>query len=167
MPGMSGMPGMAPAPQAQGLQPMAGPNPLIQPGAQMIAPGGVGNDMLNSAPSPMSQGMAGSPLQNQTTGLSPTAGMAVQGKSLRLEGIGKEHQQVPVHHKTHGFLDATSIAILLPTLVLLALIIAAAHKKRLFPWQTIRTFNPPSGLMTPRDYERSYLCPRHEECDDT
>jgi|AGTN01.2.fsa_nt_gi FOG: TPR repeat len=44
------------------------------------------------------------------------------------------------HHSTlcsrkHGFLDATSVAILLPTLVLLALIIAAAHKKHLFPWQ--------------------------------
>ena len=165
MPGMQGgmqggMPGMAPAPQAPAAQPMSGPNPLIQPGAQMLAPGAA-NDMLNNA-APMSQGMAGmqaSPLQNQSTGLSPTAGMAVQGKNLRLEGIGKTNQQLPVHHKTHGFLDATSIAILLPTLVLLALIIAAAHKKRLFPWQTIRTFNPPSGLMTPRDYERSYLCP--------
>ncbi|HEY9760371.1 MAG TPA: type IV secretory system conjugative DNA transfer family protein [Oculatellaceae cyanobacterium] len=156
--------GMAPSPMApaqttptQGMP--TAPNPLIQPGAQMIAPGSASNDMLNANPSPMPQGMVGSPLQNRTTGLSPTAGLEVQGKSLRLEGVQKKFQQVPVHHKTHGFLDATSIAILLPTLVLLALIIAAAHKKRLFPWQTIRTFNPPSGLMTPRDYERSYLCP--------
>lgn len=39
-------------------------------------------------------------------------------------------------HREHTiYLDATSVAILLPTLVLLALIIAAAHKKHLFPWQ--------------------------------
>jgi hypothetical protein len=160
--GMSPMGGMAPSPMAPApAAPMmsAAPNPLIQPGAQMIAPGSASNDMLNANPQPMPQGMSGSSLQNRSTGLSPTAGLEVQGKSLRLEGVQKKFQQVPVHHKTHGFLDATSIAILLPTLVLLALIIAAAHKKRLFPWQTIRTFNPPSGLMTPRDYERSYLCP--------
>jgi type IV secretory pathway TraG/TraD family ATPase VirD4 len=87
--------------------------------------------------------------------------MAIQGKNLRLEGIPQHLESLtpPKGYRVHGFLDATSIAILLPTLVLLALIIAAAHKKRLFPWQTIRTFTPPSGLMTPRDYERSFLCP--------
>lgn len=151
--------GMAPAPMTPTQAMPTAPNPLIQPGAQMIAPGSASNDMLNANPSPMPQGMGGSPLQNSHTGISPTAGQAVMGKTLRLEGMPKPYTQLPVHHKTHGFLDATSIAILLPTLVLLALIIAAAHKKRLFPWQTIRTFNPPSGLMTPRDYERSYLCP--------
>jgi len=150
-------------------------NPLLQPGAQPIGPNGAAPDMLGApmqstlqaapqgfapqAPMPMS---ASSTLQNPTTGLSPTAGMALQGKNLRLEGISGSKSNLPLAPgtgKPHGFLDATSIAILLPTLVLLALIIAAAHKKRLFPWQTIRTFNPPSGLMTPRDYERSYLCP--------
>ena len=156
---MSPMPmGMAPAPVAP-TPIMAAPNPLIQPGAQMLAPGSASNDMLSNPGGMPMTGLTGSPLQNQTTGLSPTAGLPVMGKTLRMEGIQKRDTQVPVHHKTHGFLDATSIAILLPTLVLLALIIAAAHKKRLFPWQTIRTFNPPSGLMTPRDYERSYLCP--------
>jgi hypothetical protein len=155
----AGMPmGMAPAPVAPPTPIIAAPNPLIMPGAQMLAPGSASNDMLSN-PGGMPQSMSGSPLQNQSTGLNPTAGLPVQGKSLRLEGIQKKDTQLPVHHKTHGFLDATSIAILLPTLVLLALIIAAAHKKRLFPWQTIRTFNPPSGLMTPKDYERSYLCP--------
>lgn len=37
--------------------------------------------------------------------------------------------------RKRGYLDATSIAILMPTLVFLALVIAAANKKRLFPWQ--------------------------------
>ena len=166
-PGMMAPQGAAPT-MPMGMAPVAapaapafpvGPNPLIQPGAQMLAPGSASNDMLNNNAGMMPQGMTGSSLQNQTTGLSPTAGMSVMGKTLRLEGIQKKDTQLPVHHKTHGFLDATSIAILLPTLVLLALIIAAAHKKRLFPWQTIRTFNPPSGLMSPKDYERSYLCP--------
>jgi hypothetical protein len=83
----------------------------------------------------------------------------MQNKNLRLEGTPGHAASTSSNGKNHGFLDATSIAILLPTMVLLALIIAAAHKKRLFPWQTIRTFNPPSGLMNPRDYERSYLCP--------
>lgn len=124
-----------------------GSNPLIQPGAQILnggVPGAVGPAMP----------VAHAPSQP------PTAGQAIQEKTLRLEGIPRgENTQQASGYKAHGFLDATSIAILLPTLVLLALIIAAAHKKRLFPWQTIRTFNPPSGLMTPREYERSFLCP--------
>lgn len=139
--------------QPMQMQPMApqGQSPFIQPGAQMIGAGG--------------QGGHGQPVFNMnssSTASPPTAGMAVQGKNLRMEGLpgAATRNQTPIPHKTnHGFLDATSIAILLPTLVLLALIIAAAHKKRLFPWQTIRTFNPPSGLMTPRDYERSFVCP--------
>ena len=112
---------------------LAAPNPLVHPGAQMLAPGSSSSDMLSAGAQPTQltqptqQALGGSPLQNQTTGLSPTAGLHVQGKSLRLEGLQKQFTQVPVHHKTHGFLDATSIAILLPTLVLLALIIAAAH----------------------------------------
>jgi len=139
-------------------------SPLIQPGAQILTPGASAAPQAPAgAPTGQtaSQGGLPRPALGPGMGETPTAGQAIQGKNLRLEGL-------PVHlpgsgntagYKTHGFLDATSIAILLPTLVLLALIIAAAHKKRLFPWQTIRTFNPPSGLMSPRDYERSFLCP--------
>ncbi|HEY9718659.1 MAG TPA: type IV secretory system conjugative DNA transfer family protein [Trichormus sp.] len=158
MPAAPAVPGMAPA-----LASDAG-NPLIQPGAKMLTASGQPN-MLNQAadnPLPPPTSIGSSPLNNATAGFSPTAGMPVQGKSLRMEGV-PGHTDVAggvnPNYKNHGFLDATSIAILLPTLVLLALIIAAAHKKRLFPWQTIRTFNPPSGLLNPRDYERSYLCP--------
>jgi hypothetical protein len=186
---MGGQPGMAPQampgqqPGYTGWQPPAnsgampnpeGSNPLIQPGAQMLAgqnaasapqqqvpvgPGGVpGAPQDPSAQAPgMPAGAA--PDVGPGQGLPPTAGMAQQSKNLRMEGVPGHTGNSSKGYKTHGFLDATSIAILLPTLVLLALIIAAAHKKRLFPWQTIRTFNPPSGLMTPRDYERSFVCP--------
>lgn len=151
---MQAMPMQAmPMQAAPGMQPMgqmgAGQHPFIQPGAQMLGPGGA---LPTGSPNLNAPGVA----------MPPTAGMAVQGKNLRMEGVpgASSKGQLPMAHKSsHGFLDATSIAILLPTLVLLALIIAAAHKKRLFPWQTIRTFNPPSGLMTPRDYERSFVCP--------
>lgn len=125
--------GMAPRDQSGGA------SPLIQPGAQM----------LNE------QGLPGNPAAGQP----PTMGQSIQGKNLRMEGVPTHLNNNSIGYKAHGFLDATSIAILLPTLVLLALIIAAAHKKRLFPWQTLRTFSPPSGLLTPREYERSYLCP--------
>lgn len=166
------MGGMQPAPSmvAQPSQPapvLSGNSPLIQPGAKMLN-GTSGPDMLSQpaqGPSQAPPSIAGanglSPLNSNANGMVPTAGMPMQGKSLRLEGIPGHGASTsgPPAYKQHGFLDATSIAILLPTLVLLALIIAAAHKKRLFPWQTIRTFNPPSGLLTPRDYERSYLCP--------
>jgi hypothetical protein len=158
MPAAPAVPGMAPAAAAD-----AG-NPLIQPGAKMLTASAQPN-MLNQAadnPLPPPTSIGTSPLNNATSGFSPTAGLPVQGKSLRMEGVPGHTDAasgVNPNYKNHGFLDATSIAILLPTLVLLALIIAAAHKKRLFPWQTIRTFNPPSGLLNPRDYERSYLCP--------
>lgn len=130
-------------------------SPLAAPGAQYLPPQGQSN--LGSTPMPRSQTASTDPGH----GGPPTQGIQKQGKSLRMEGIVKAHPQshAPMGKRAHGFLDATSVAILLPTLVLLALIIAAAHKKRLFPWQTIRTFNPPSGMLTPRDYERSYLCP--------
>lgn len=138
--------------QMQGMaQNPAETNPLIQPGARMLNGNGqapVHNIAANSTGNPQEQlGTHAQPL----------------GKSLRMESVKREHPQqlhgnMP-HKKPHGFLDATSIAILLPTLVLLALIIAAAHKKRLFPWQTIRTFNPPLGIMMPRDYEKSFVCP--------
>jgi Type IV secretory system Conjugative DNA transfer len=131
-----------PAAPAPG-QPLLPNSNLVQPGAQMLNGG--------TAPAAQPGEQAG------TT--PPSAGQSEQVKNLRLEGIQGHTNNSAQGYKTHGFLDATSIAILLPTLVLLALIIAAAHKKRLFPWQTIRTFNPPSGLMTPRDYERSYVCP--------
>jgi hypothetical protein len=135
-----------------------GGNPLIQQGAQMLGP----DASYQAAPQDGRDGGAPSPSQGLSTyqGQPPTAGMPVQGKNLRLEG-NPQHlaNSGPMAYRPHGFLDATSVAILLPTLVLLALIIAAAHKKRLFPWQTVRTFNPPSGLMTPREYERSFLCP--------
>lgn len=129
-------------------------NPLIQPGAVIIGSGNV----TGSQP-------AGSRYFDQPAGViprvahPPTESMIVQPKNLRLEGVLSHITENSHGRRSHGFLDATSIAILLPTLVLLALILAAAHKKRLFPWQTVRTFNPPSGLMIPREYERSYLCP--------
>ena len=44
-------------------------------------------------------------------------------------------QSMQICRQSHSFLDATSIAILLPTLVLIALVIVAAHRKGLFPWQ--------------------------------
>jgi hypothetical protein len=119
-----------------------GQNPLIQPGAQI----------LGELPAAQAQ-----TAQAQTPiGSSPTP---VQGKNLRMEGLPHPMIAQATGFRTHGFLDATSIAILIPTLIILTLIIAAAHKKRLFPWQTLRPFNPPTGLMTPREYERSYLCP--------
>ncbi len=97
---------------------------------------------------------------NEGTAMPQAAGEHTQSKNLRLEGVAGHPDKAPLSpYKPHGFLDTTSIAILLPTLILVALSVAAAHKKRLFPWQTIRTFNPPSGLMGPRDYEKSYLCP--------
>lgn len=114
-------------------------NPLIQPGAQM----------LNAQQAPVA---------HQTAAPAPTT-QSSQSRNIRLEGTQKVTLTDKSGRKAHGFLDATSLAILFPTLVLLALIIAAAHKKRLFPWQTVRPFNPPSGLMTPREYERSFLCP--------
>jgi hypothetical protein len=131
-----------PQPMQQGYQ-QAPSSPLVQSGAVPVG------SQSPSIPLP-------------ATGRVPTTGMLTQGKNLRLEGQPghiDQTRQTFAPRKGKGFLDATSIAILMPTLVLLALIIAAAHKKRLFPWQTIRTFNPPSGLMTPRDYERSYVCP--------
>lgn len=150
---MQQMPQMQQMP-VQGMQPMgqlggAAQSPLTQPGAQILGPGGA---LPGGVPNLNAPGIA----------MPPTAGMPIQGKSLRMEGLpgASSKGHMPMAAKSsHGFLDATSIAILLPTLVLLALIIAAAHKKRLFPWQTIRTFNPPSGLMTPREYERSFVCP--------
>lgn len=120
-----------------------GSSPLVQPGAAPVG---------SQAPI----------IPLPATGRVPTIGQEIQKKNFRLEGVPGHVDQTRQSFqpkKGKGFLDATSIAILMPTLVLLALIIAAAHKKRLFPWQTIRTFNPPSGLMTPRDYERSYICP--------
>lgn len=48
-----------------------------------------------------------------------------------------------------GSMDAMSIAILLPTSVLLTLIVAAAQKKRLFPWQQrIDRKSPVSGELS-------------------
>ncbi len=133
---------VAPAPAS------SGPNPLIQPGAQLLN-GGNTSAAPSDAALPASTG-AGQP---------PTMNQSIQGKNLRMEGVQGHINSTSFGYRAHGFLDATSIAILLPTLVLLALIIAAAHKKRLFPWQTLRTFSPPSGLLSPREYERSYLCP--------
>lgn len=159
-------------------------SPLIQPGAQLLGGSGMPQQAVippaQTMPSQLTDGTGlVPPALGPGQGMPPTAGMPIQGKSLRLEGVQRQFStqlgtqlstQLSTQSSTqpstqstsrrpHGFLDATSIAVLLPTLVLLALIIAAAHKKRLFPWQTIRTFNPPSGLMNPRDYERSFLCP--------
>lgn len=160
---------------SQPIMPGVNPHtsPLVQPGATLLTPQSAST--IPGAPQPANQGAFGGTMVSghhpanatpttldPSQGMPPSAGAKVQGKNLRLEGIPHAHTQKhsTAHLKRqHGFLDATSVAILLPTLVLLALIIAAAHKKRLFPWQTIRTFNPPSGLLSPRDYERSYLCP--------
>jgi hypothetical protein len=148
-----------------GAPPPAGPSPLIQQGAQILGPGGspsAPGDPQQIASQDGSMQPPAHLMLGPGRGVTPTAGQPIQGKNLRLEGQPSHPLSTlggAAGYKAHGFLDATSIAILLPTLVLLALIIAAAHKKRLFPWQTIRTFNPPSGLMTPRDYERSFLCP--------
>lgn len=159
MPGGMGMapsgmaqPGMAPPGMAPGGGAMqgSGQSPLIQSGAQMLN----GQTPLAPGSTPDMQTPS-----NPATGQPPTAGQSIQGKNLRMEGVPGHMNSNSHGYKAHGFLDATSIAILLPTLVLLALIIAAAHKKRLFPWQTLRTFSPPSGLLSPREYERSFLCP--------
>lgn len=175
--------GMPQAPDLSGglggsMPPSHGQNPLIMPGAQMLQgaaplptagqPHAAAQQAMPLAQQSMPTAQPGAPMTgfngsqipvNPGQGLSPTAGMPIQGKSLRMEGNPHHTNTNSIGYRSHGFLDATSVAILLPTLVLLALIIAAAHKKRLFPWQTIRTFNPPSGLMNPRDYERSFLCP--------
>jgi type IV secretory pathway TraG/TraD family ATPase VirD4 len=129
---------------------MEGGSPLIQQGAQILTPG-LESSSADNTVAPRAD-------QDPDNG---SSGMPVQTKNLRMEGLAQQHATSGSNqtYKPHGFLDTTSIAILLPTLVLLALIIAAAHKKRLFPWQTIRTFNPPSGLLSPREYERSFLCP--------
>ncbi|MBX9879084.1 MAG: type IV secretory system conjugative DNA transfer family protein [Candidatus Obscuribacterales bacterium] len=133
-----------------------GTSPLIQNGAQM-ASGQQGQQM---AAAPQAQPQQGQPINNVGT----------TGQNLRLESnstpaansnmfFQPAQQHGNQSYKPKGFIDATSVALMIPTLVILAIIIAAAHKKRLFPWQTVRTFNPPSGLMTPREYERSFLCP--------
>lgn len=174
---------MMPQQMAQPVPVASEPNPLIQPGAQILSGAGPQPGMPGAHPGMpgAQQGMPGAQqgmpgarqgmhgaqqgmpghfnLNNPSQAMPPSAGQAIQGKNLRMEGVPHHTNTHSLGYKSHGFLDATSIAILLPTLVLLALIIAAAHKKRLFPWQTIRTFNPPSGLMTPRDYERSFVCP--------
>jgi len=167
MPNQMAMPTQMATPgQMQGIHPLAptqgieqAPNPLIQQGARML--NGVQHNSAGTAV-PMPANAQDPQAQDQLgTHAQPL------GKSLRMESVKRDHPQQlhpNVHpgqtgRKSHGFLDATSIAILLPTLVLLALIIAAAHKKRLFPWQTIRTFNPPLGIMMPRDYEKSFVCP--------
>jgi type IV secretory pathway TraG/TraD family ATPase VirD4 len=151
----------APGGQTAMSDPAPVSSPLIQPGAQILGPG--------ASSSPTSTPVLGGQTEPSQTvpipvgpgrGVTPTAGQPIQGKNLRLEGMPQHiDMTAPQPYKAKGFLDTTSVAILLPTLVLLALIIAAAHKKRLFPWQTIRTFNPPSGLLTPLDYQKSFLCP--------
>ena len=122
---------------------MASDSPLIQPGAQVLN----GNNVSQEAPP-----APAAPAANTQT-------LAADGLGTRLEGVPGRKEEGAAPYHPHGFLDATSIAIVLPTLILVALSIAAAHKKRLFPWQTIRTFSPPSGLMAPNEYEKSFLCP--------
>jgi hypothetical protein len=150
-PAQAGYPQVAPQGYPQAGYPQQLPQALPQVASPLIQQGA------------LPVGAGGEPaIPRPATGLVPTMGQTVQNKNLRLEGMPGHVDPMKTGfapRKGKGFLDATSIAILMPTLVLLALIIAAAHKKRLFPWQTIRTFNPPSGLMTPRDYERSYVCP--------
>lgn len=160
----AGMPAPMSAPMPMATMPPANTNdnPLIQPGAQILGPNsqyGAPQASLTPAPVPVAQPQA--PMSaSDAKPASHESGEHAHSKNLRLEGVPGHPDKAPLSpYKPHGFLDTTSVAILLPTLILIALSIAAAHKKRLFPWQTIRTFNPPSGLMTPRDYEKSYLCP--------
>ena len=100
-----------------GYVPAAGPNPLIQPGARMLS--GAGSpDMLNqSAPAAPPAGMGASNLNSLSSAMSPTAGESSQSKSLRLEGVPGHGSSTTglAPYKNHGFLDATSIAVLLPT----------------------------------------------------
>ncbi len=130
-----------------------GTSPLIQSGAQMATntqaqPGQQATQPVGNL------GATGQNLRMESNATNPTNANA--GSNLFFQPA----QQAPnSNYKPKGFIDATSVALMIPTLVILAIIIAAAHKKRLFPWQTVRTFNPPSGLMTPREYERSFLCP--------
>lgn len=141
-----------------------GTSPLIQNGAQIV--NGQSGQQVAAAPQaqPAQQGQpinnVGSTGQNlrlesnQTTPSNPSA--PSNQSNMFFQPAQPAQGQT---YKPKGFIDATSVALMIPTLVILAIIIAAAHKKRLFPWQTVRTFNPPSGLMTPREYERSFLCP--------
>lgn len=131
--------------------------PAQQMPAQGMAPQGMAPHMPLAQPGMLPPGQGFMP--GHADRLMPHQPSMAMGKNLRMEGVATHQTGSSMGRKGKGFLDATSIAILMPTLVLLALIIAAAHKKRLFPWQTIRTFNPPSGLMTPREYERSFVCP--------
>ncbi len=137
-----------------------GTSPLIQSGAQIVN-GQAGQQMAANQAQPNQQaqpinsiGATGQNLRLESNATTPTNANA--GSNVFFQPA----QQAPnPNYKPKGFIDATSVALMIPTLVILAIIIAAAHKKRLFPWQTVRTFNPPSGLMTPREYERSFLCP--------
>jgi hypothetical protein len=53
-------------------------------------------------------------------------------------------QTLLTHAHSHAFLDATSVAILTPTLTLMVLIIAAAHKKGLLRFNRIVRTDRPS-----------------------
>jgi type IV secretory pathway TraG/TraD family ATPase VirD4 len=166
---------MAPA-QQQSAQPMIAGQPLVQggdsqgqagapvgqPGVETVTQAGIPTSTLPTAPQEQSGGnpliMPGAKMltQGQTA---PAQATPAQAKSMRFYAANSTPESGGMRTKSHAFLDSTSVAILLPSLVLLAIIIAAAHKKRLFPWQTIKTFNPPSGLMSPNEYQKSFLCP--------
>lgn len=144
------------APQAAPQPQPIATSPLVQPGAQLLTEG---SNASSAAPSPAANNQASGVPANLRLEGSHQAAAPARGQAAPTTSTTQTLPPGQIGYKARGFLDATSIAILLPTLVLLAVIVAAAHKKRLFPWQTIRTFNPPSGLLSPKEYERSFLCP--------
>jgi hypothetical protein len=140
-----------------------GTSPLIQNGAQVVS-----NQSSQQMAASQTQPSQGQPINNvgstgQNLRMESNQGTpSIPGNQSNQSNMFFQPAAQPAQGQTYkpkGFIDATSVALMIPTLVILAIIIAAAHKKRLFPWQTVRTFNPPSGLMTPREYERSFLCP--------
>lgn len=64
-----------------------------------------------------------------------------------------------VHFLADGRMDATTVAILLPSLVLIAMLLAAAHRKRLFLWQerNLQTSAPVSPLQKAESMQDTVL----------
>jgi tetratricopeptide (TPR) repeat protein len=54
---------------------------------------------------------------------------------------------VSVYHSAPGLVDATSIAILFPSIVLCTVILAAALKKQMCPWQSVQCWKSTLGLF--------------------
>jgi hypothetical protein len=72
--------------------------------------------------------------------------MILPPDSDETETTAKSEQSLQTHGHYNGFPDAALItAIALPQLVLVSLVVAAAHKKRLFPWQRKHALSAPGG----------------------